>query len=89
MALFTVLLEFDGGTYISQVRAASVRGAVVKYAAQVVGNQAVGKPSTRQRLADGLREDKPVAIEGVRNVWCCSTAVGTKSALVNIVSTSG
>jgi len=41
MALFTVLLEFDGGTYISQVRAASF------------------------------------------------TAVGTKSALVNIVSTSG
>jgi hypothetical protein len=31
MALFTLVLEFDGGTYISQFRAASVVRAVAQY----------------------------------------------------------
>ncbi|HTD22542.1 MAG TPA: hypothetical protein VK738_07800 [Terriglobales bacterium] len=88
MALFTVILEFDGGTYISQFRAASAQTAAVKHAAQLVGNEAVGRLATRKRIAHGLSSDRPVAIEGVRNVWCCSISIGKRFALVNIVATS-
>ena len=43
---------------------------------------------TRRRLAHRLAADKPVTIEGVGNVWCCSASVGNRSALVNIVATA-
>ena len=86
MPLFTFLLEFDGGTYISQVRSASVKRAIPKYAGLLVNNVAVPL-SVRRRLASGLAEDEPIAIEGIRNVWCCFATVGKKSALLNIIST--
>jgi hypothetical protein len=88
MALFTVILEFDGGTYISQFQAASAHNAAMKHVAHVIGIKRMSTPVNRRRLADGLSGENPVAIEGVRNVWCCSATVGKKLALVNIVKTS-
>ena len=88
MALFTVVLEFDGGTYISQFRAKSPHNVVMKHAADLVGNKEMSTPVNRRRLADRLSVEQPVAIEGVRNVWCCSASVGKKFALVNIVATA-
>lgn len=72
MALFPVVLEFDGGTYISQFRAVSVRAAVEKHAFQLIGNKGMSTLANRRRLADRLSVDQSVAIEGIRNVWCCS-----------------
>ncbi len=66
MPLFTVLLEVDGGTYIAQLRSASVRGAITKYAAEVVKGIEVGTLSFRKRLSNELRDEAPVAIHGVR-----------------------
>jgi hypothetical protein len=63
MAMFTLLLEFDGGTYIAQVRSASVRGAVTKYTAQLAKNETLSTRSIRKRLASGLRQDEPVRID--------------------------
>ena len=88
MALFTVVLEFDGGTYVSQFKAASASAAAVKHAAHLISFNAMSTPSNRKRLADRLSLEQPVAIQGIRNVWCCSASVGRKFALVNIVATS-
>lgn len=88
MALFTVILEFDGGTYISQFQAVSSDDAAVKHADYLVGLTGMSTLSTRRRLANGLLADRPVAIEGVRKVWCCSASVRGKLALVNIVETA-
>jgi hypothetical protein len=44
--------------------------------------------ATRKQLAANLLSDRPVAIKGVRNVWCCSALVGNKFALLNIVATA-
>jgi len=87
MSLFTMLLEFGGGTYISQIRATSARIAARKHATQLVGNKVIASLAVRKRLAQDLLKDEPVAIEGVPNVWCCSASVGRKFALVNIVAT--
>jgi hypothetical protein len=88
MALFTMLLEFDGGTYIAQLRASSPKTAIAKYAAQAVENSAIGRLPARKRLAEALGIEVPIAIQGVRKVWCCSASVGKKFALLNIVQTS-
>jgi hypothetical protein len=88
MALFTLILEFDGGTYISQLRAASVARAVAQYPSQLLSNKAVSTLAVRKRLAQSFSTENPVAIEGVQNVWCCSASAGKKFALLNIVTTA-
>ena len=87
MPLFTVVLEFDGGTYISQFRARSAHRAAANCAAHLVGINGMSTLANRKRLASCLSRERPVAIQGVRNVWCCSASIGKKLALVNIVAT--
>jgi len=88
MSLFTVILEFDGGTYISQFRASSPHDAAVKHADHLVRLNGMSTRGNRRRLASRLLADTPVAIQGVRKVWCCSASVGRKLVLVNIVATA-
>ncbi len=87
MLLFTVIVEFDGGTYISQFRGRSAQCAAANYAAHLVGIKGMSTLANRKRLASCLSRERPVAIQGVRNVWCCSASIGKKLALVNIVAT--
>jgi hypothetical protein len=88
MALFTLLLEFDGGTYISQFRAPSVHRAIAQYPSRLMRDKVVSSLPVRRRLVDALSAESPVGIQGVRNVWCCSTSIGKKFALLNIVATA-
>ena len=88
MALFTVILELGGGTYISQFQASSPNDAAVKHADYLVGLKGMSTLSNRRRLADSLALERPEAIEGVRKVWCCSASVRGRLALVNIVATA-
>jgi hypothetical protein len=79
VAKFTVILEFAGGTYIRQVKATSPLSALKKIA---VGNHG------KSRLFRSLSQDRPVAIEGIDNCWCCAAEYRDKLALVNIVKTA-
>ena len=78
MAKFTLILEFRGGTYIRQLRAASPKAALSALAAG---------PDPKSKLFGALLDDKPVAIDGVTNCWCSSAVYQGKLALVNIVRT--
>ena len=88
MALFTFVLEFDGGTYISQLRARSAARATAQFASDLISNDEVSTLAVRRRLSEALTAENPVAIDGVRNVWCCSASIGRRFALLNIVTTS-
>jgi len=88
MPLFTVILEFNGGTYISQFRASSPDNAAKKHAVHLLGIKGMSTPAIRKELADQLSLDRPIGLGGIRRVWCCSASVGKKLALVNIVATA-
>ena len=79
LARFTLILEFGGGTYIRQVRAALPQGALRKLAAGTDG---------KAKLFHALADNGVVAIEGIANCWCSSASRRGKFALVNIVRTS-
>lgn len=40
-------------------------------------------------LLRGIENEAPVLLDGLKKVWCCSTLVNGKLALVNIVETVG
>ena len=87
MALFTVVLDFGGGTYISQVRARSAPVALRLWAKSEALSKVQGLTSRdRGKLAESL--DEPVKLDGLKNAWCATAAAGRKFALVNLVRTS-
>jgi hypothetical protein len=45
-------------------------------------HQGMSTPATRRRLADRLSQERPVAVQGVHNVWCCSASLGKKLARI-------
>ena len=88
MALFTEILEFEGGTYISLFQASSPHDPAVKHAKYLLDLREISTATNRRRLADRLSMERPVAISGIRKVWCCSASVGRRLAIVNIVATA-
>jgi hypothetical protein len=88
MALYTFIMEYAGGTYISQVKAPSPKSACVKWAQKLGDTEVEGLgPKGRNSLIEQMKEESPVALGGVSNVWCNSALVRGELALINLVRT--
>ena len=92
LPFFTVILEYRGGTYISQVSAINAQAAFVIWAARLDVSQInhLGEQG-KKRLVESLTEDvyktnHVVALAGLTNAWC-GTVVGF-AGLINIVKTA-
>jgi len=88
MPFYTFIMEYAGGTYISQVSALSEKSACVKWAerlnvSEVQGLGLRGKESLIQQMKD----ESPVPLTGTVNAWCTGALIRGKSALINLVQT--
>jgi hypothetical protein len=90
MALFTFVLDYAGGSYVSQVNATSWEHAPGVWAGKLeVGEvQGIG-PESLARLRASVKDETPVELAGLWCVWCFSIQVRGKLALVNYVHTAG
>jgi len=88
LALFTFVLEFNGGTFIEQHRSLSVTDALEKWATALEKNTVVANKRVRVQLAARIREDEPALLQVIQNVWCCTGSAGRKFALLNIIRTN-
>jgi hypothetical protein len=88
MAMFTFIMEFRGGTYVSQVKAASVAAAFVEWSKrlQVDEIQYLG-PTGKAEIIGMAKEAEPTLLKGLINVWFESFAIKQGFARVNIVKT--
>jgi hypothetical protein len=93
MAFFTVILEYDGGTYIRQLESANVEEAILAWAENLDLKPIQGLgPSSKAFLLRDLALDfkdgcGPVALDGVVNVWCDSHRLRNKLALITLGQT--
>jgi len=65
--LYTIVLEYDGGTYCDQVSARNEETAYKEWALRLREN-----PTTKH-IGDKLEldaEDKLVPLDGLKNIWC-------------------
>jgi hypothetical protein len=85
-SLFTIVLDYAGGTYISQVRASSPAGAVSEWASRTSDANLAAWGLTREVLLEMAAGDPPTPVNGLRDVWCTSGAASRGLALVNIIS---
>jgi hypothetical protein len=88
MPLYTFVLDFKGGTYISQVEASSESEACVRWAKQLDWAGIDGfERRCREELIGGENGEKLLPVEGLRNVWCQTALLGDDLALVHLVLT--
>jgi hypothetical protein len=90
MALFTFVLDYAGGIYVSQVKAISWKDAPRAWAEKLEAGKVQGVgPGSLARLRTSVKDETPVELAGLRRVWCFSILVRGKLALVNYVQTAG
>lgn len=80
MALYTLLLDYRGGTYISQITADSESLALDLWTPSI-------QDDVEKDLVSELRRDRLVQIEDTKNVWCTTAIVRDNLAVMNIVKT--
>ena len=91
VAVYTFIMDYDGGTYVSQVKASSPIGAARKWAQSLDtrGIEGIGEASKLQMINELNSEfEEPVALEGMSNIWFISFLLRGKLAMVNFVKTN-
>ena len=91
MALWTAIADYRGGTYISQVRAANVGQAIVRWA-QVFpllkGSYVGTRTKTKFLAAVRDLQEKPIRIDRTQNVWIWSPLSVRPTIVVHLVKTA-
>lgn len=83
--LFTLICEFDGGTYVSQVHAYDEQQALVAWSEVLRSERPIGDHADRiagEALDGG---SNLTALKGLSGVWCWTGTVDERLILTNIV----
>jgi hypothetical protein len=92
-SLFTIVMEYRGGTYIAQVAAADAESALKRWANKInpidiayfgEARKAELVGAIDEWLTDGQRA---AAITGTCNVWCHTELIGGFLMSINVVAT--
>lgn len=88
MSLFTVILDFAGGTYISQIEATSTTSACLKWALELDFSNIKGiGAKSKLSILKQLQDNEPTPLDGLLNAWCISILLRGNLALINIILT--
>lgn len=88
MNLYTFFMEFEGGTYISQVAAPSLKLAMRKWANSLDTTQIKGMgPTLKKQVIQEIEGEEATPLEGLKNAWCFALSPKGKFCLVNFVET--
>lgn len=87
---YTILCDFRGGTYVSQVVADDVCGAVAEWVVYLADTRPIPRVSTylAKTVAAQIKDGGPVPLNGLVRVWCLTAVCGKDLVIVNIVETA-
>ncbi|MDP2228381.1 MAG: hypothetical protein Q8J78_12985 [Moraxellaceae bacterium] len=88
-SIYTFVIDYDGGTYLRQIKARGVRKALIKFITVIQKDKDYvwGKSMADDLIEFARMGVWPVRVEGLENVWCTSSSALNKFALINIVKT--
>jgi len=85
--VYTVVLEYRGGTYIAQVSGDSPAAVLPDWISLLRDEELAKWRITRRELTTITKSDHPVPIGGCVGVWCISGSTKSGLVLINIVAT--
>ncbi len=87
---YTVVCEFRGGTFVSQVSANDALGAMEAWTGYLARERPIPQVSTHlaKAVAAQMYDNGPITLQGLIGVWCFSAVCGGDLMLANIVHTA-
>jgi hypothetical protein len=86
MPLFTAILDYAGGTYVSQLSADNPHMALGKWQWQLA-NEIEGDEAEAGAAFDEDDLNRIIALDGLTGVWCVSASAPQGLAIVNLIRT--
>ena len=88
--LFTIILDYLGGTYISQVTAQNIDKAIRNWirALEVETIDGFTNSDKENLIEVDFIDDKPALIDNMFNVWCITIRTKQGLGIVNIIKTA-
>lgn len=92
-SLFTIIMEYRGGTYIAQITAPDPESALKQWALQIKPiHIAYFGEARKTELVHAIEEwledgQSAAAVTGMLNVWCHTESIGGFQMLINVVAT--
>ena len=90
--LYTVVMDYRGGTYVAQVSARSVTAALKLWSEGLDTGviDELGREQKKELIhhTTDFRVEKPVLLNGLVNVWCASALTSGGLATINVVATN-
>jgi hypothetical protein len=87
---YTIVCEFRGGTYVTQVLGNDVIDAVKSWGGYLVRERPIPRvsPYLAKAVAVSIDQTPPVELDGLSYVWCVTALCGGDLMLANIVETA-
>jgi hypothetical protein len=84
---YTVILEYGGGTYITQVSGGSPSAALSKWEPGIPSQELAKGKMTLETLIAKARSSDLIPVDDCRGVWCTSFSTKVGLSLINVVVT--
>ena len=85
--LFTIVLDYRGGTYVGQAKGTSVSSALRLWISQIRDQELKEWKIERRELVEIAKSHKPVLLDDRVNVWCVSGVADDDLVLINVIAT--
>jgi hypothetical protein len=89
MDLYTLLIDFKGGTFVSQCFSSCKEDALYRgvFNWDISEIEDVISGNARNVLLENIENEELTQLDGVTNVWSCSLFSGNELMLINLVVT--
>ena len=89
-SLYTFILDYLGGTYISQVKAESNSQAILFWAENLNVEEIKGfsNADKKRLMIEGFSDEDFTLINGLINVWCVTVQTKKGFGIINFVKTA-
>ncbi len=88
MPFYTFILDYKGGTYVSQVESSSNKTACFNWAKGLNISEIYGfGKSGKEKLIEQMKTETPTLLNGLINVWFVSALISGELASINFVQT--
>jgi hypothetical protein len=85
--LYTIVLDYKGGTYIGQASGDSATAALSQWVSGIRDEELAKWRITRDELSKIAGSDEPIPLNGCLNAWCLSGSTNDGLVLINVIAT--